>query len=141
MLNHTRTVTIINQPVKKNLDFNFGLGLMEAEQLFKQNTETRMDREKEAGKIGFKGTGGGKPSQYVKIKTNKPFGNCPVYTLDPGEIQPCDCKHPEHPCDDDNSCLNRMLMFECHPSVCPSKDKCCNMRFQKRQYPQLECFR
>ena len=140
MLNHTRTVTNINQPVT-NLDFNFGLGLMEAEQLFKQKTETRMDREKEAGKIGFKGTGGGKPSQYVKIKTNKPFGNCPVYTLDPGEIQPCDCKHPEHPCDDDNSCLNRMLMFECHPSVCPSKDKCCNMRFQKRQYPQLECFR
>ena len=31
-----------------------------------------------------------------------------------------------------------MLMVECHPSVCPAKEKCQNMQFQKRQYPQLE---
>ena len=32
-------------------------------------------------------------------------------------------------------------MFECHPGVCPVPEKCRNMRFQKRQYPNLECFR
>ena len=26
-------------------------------------------------------SGSGKPSQYAKIKTNKPYDNCPVYTV------------------------------------------------------------
>ena len=124
------------------MDATYRRGLLEAEELFKQLLETKQSRDREANNLSSKVKGGGKPGQYVKIKTNKPFGNCPVYTVDPGELQPCDCKpSSEHPCDEDSNCLNRMLMFECHPSVCPSVEKCRNMRFQKRQYPPLECFR
>ena len=135
---------IPNVSSSKGMDETFRKGLLEAEELFKLYLETKGDREKAAclANLGSKVKGGGKPSQYAKIKTNKPHDNCPVYTVDPGELQPCDCKpQSEHPCDEESNCLNRMLMFECHPSVCPSKDKCRNQRFQKREYPPLECFR
>ncbi|CAL4118934.1 unnamed protein product, partial [Meganyctiphanes norvegica] len=49
----------------------------------------------------------------------------------------------------DNSCLkggnvsilDMMLMFECLREVCPAGDKCCNQRFQRRQYPKIQSFK
>ena len=127
-INHGRTFfyeegdseKIPNVSSSKSMDATYRRGLLEAEELYKQLLETKQSRDKEASALSSKVKGGGKPGQYVKIKTNKPFGTCPVYTVDPGELQPCDCKpSSEHPCDEDSNCLNRMLMFECHPSVCP----------------------
>ena len=89
--------------------------------------------------MGSKVKGGGKPGQYVKIKTNKPYGNCPV-KVKKDDLQACNCKE-DKPCDEESDCVNRMLMFECHPRVCPVPDQCRNMRFQKRQYPDIQCFR
>jgi len=33
-----------------------------------------------------------------------------------------------------------MLMFECHPQICPAGDKCNNQRFEKLLYPAMEPF-
>lgn len=33
-----------------------------------------------------------------------------------------------------------MLMFECHPQVCPAEDKCNNQRFEKTLYPPMVPF-
>ena len=59
--------------------------------------------------------------------------------MDPNNLNPCDCdpKKP-NPCGEESNCINRMLMFECHPQVCNAKDACENMRFQKRQYPDVK---
>ena len=127
------------------MDATFRRGLAEAEELFKATQEARMTRERQncMSRVGSKTKGGNKP-QYVKIKNNKPYGNCPTYSVDPEECQACDCdkgKDRENPCSDESNCMNRMLMFECHPNVCPVKDSCRNMRFLKREYPPLECFR
>ena len=46
-----------------------------------------------------------------------------------------------YPCGPDSQCLNRMLMYECHPSTCPAGELCENQRFQRRSYPPLEVFK
>jgi len=122
----------------KTMDASFKKGLIEAEQLFKELKQWKQTREAENKELVIKNGGSYKPPPYVKLKSNKVFGDCPVYSVDTGELQPCDCdiKKP-NPCGEDSNCLNRMLMFECHPLVCPAKELCRNMRFQKRQYPPL----
>jgi hypothetical protein len=68
-------------------------------------------------------------------QVNVPVGNVQVTKADLTEIPRCECTE-EMACSKDTDCLNRMLMYECHPSLCPSGDKCQNQRFQKRQYPE-----
>ena len=52
-----------------------------AEELYAAYTKDKEARDaKNAGKRSF---GGNKPSPYVKLKVNKAYGNCPVYTVDP----------------------------------------------------------
>ncbi|CAG0902080.1 unnamed protein product [Darwinula stevensoni] len=77
-----------------------------------------------------------KPPPYVKLKTNKPVGKVKVIEVDPSTLTPCDCDpNDAAPCTD--SCINRMLLMECHPAVCRAGPKCRNQRFQKREYPPL----
>ncbi|XP_076824009.1 uncharacterized protein LOC143470047 isoform X2 [Clavelina lepadiformis] len=79
---------------------------------------------------------------YKFVKTNKPVGNVQVYTADLSEIARCICKRTDpNPCGPESECLNRMLMYECHPNVCPAGDKCQNQHFQKRDYPPSEVFK
>nr|KAF6392506.1 hypothetical protein mPipKuh1_007715 [Pipistrellus kuhlii] len=57
-----------------------------------------------------------KPPPYKHIKVNKPYGKVQIYTADISEIPKCNCKPTdESPCGPHSQCLNRMLMFECHP--------------------------
>ena len=44
------------------------------------NKEKEARDAKNAGKRSFVGN---KPAPYVKLKTNKVYGNCPIYTVDP----------------------------------------------------------
>jgi hypothetical protein len=38
-----------------------------------------------------------------------------VYTVDPEDVQPCDCNpNKPNPCGKESNCLNRILYFECH---------------------------
>ncbi|XP_022091753.1 histone-lysine N-methyltransferase NSD2-like [Acanthaster planci] len=78
-----------------------------------------------------------KPRPFKFIKTNKPVGRVQMPPFDISKCQPCDCKPTsENPCGKDSDCLNRILLIECHPLVCPAGDKCQNQRFQKREYPE-----
>ncbi|KAK7109515.1 histone-lysine N-methyltransferase NSD2-like [Littorina saxatilis] len=78
-----------------------------------------------------------KPAPFKFVKANVPFGNVQLNKADPSEIPRCECKpDQENPCGSDTECLNRMLMYECNPNVCPAKEACNNQRFQKRQYPE-----
>ncbi|XP_072313696.1 histone-lysine N-methyltransferase NSD2 [Eucyclogobius newberryi] len=80
-----------------------------------------------------------KPPPYKFIKVNKPVGRVQVYTADISEIPKCNCKpSDERPCSFESECLNRMLLYECHPQVCPSGNRCCNQDFTKRLYPDTK---
>ncbi|XP_054838674.1 histone-lysine N-methyltransferase NSD2 isoform X2 [Eublepharis macularius] len=80
-----------------------------------------------------------KPPPYKHIKVNKAFGKVQIYTADISEIPKCNCKpSDENPCGLDSECLNRMLMYECHPQVCPAGERCQNQCFTKRQYPETK---
>ncbi|XP_010640019.1 histone-lysine N-methyltransferase NSD2 isoform X3 [Fukomys damarensis] len=81
------------------------------------------------------------PYKHIKVtcRVNKPYGKVQIYTADISEIPKCNCKPTdENPCGFDSECLNRMLMFECHPQVCPAGEYCQNQCFTKRQYPETK---
>uniref|UniRef100_A0A8C5K7W8 Histone-lysine N-methyltransferase, H3 lysine-36 specific n=1 Tax=Jaculus jaculus TaxID=51337 RepID=A0A8C5K7W8_JACJA len=83
-----------------------------------------------------------KPPPYKHIKVNRPIGRVQIFTADLSEIPRCNCKATdENPCGIDSECINRMLLYECHPTVCPAGARCQNQCFSKRQYPEVEIFR
>lgn len=67
------------------------------------------------------------PAHFTTLvfQTNKPIGNVQVYTADLSELPRCICKRTDsNPCGPDSECLNRMLMYECHPTLCPAGMQC-----------------
>ncbi|XP_056132689.1 histone-lysine N-methyltransferase NSD2 [Lampris incognitus] len=83
-----------------------------------------------------------KPPPYRHIKVNRPIGKVQIITADLSEIPRCNCKATdENPCGIDSECINRMLMYECHPQVCVARERCQNQAFTKRQYTPVEIFR
>ncbi|XP_056426911.1 histone-lysine N-methyltransferase NSD3 isoform X3 [Hyla sarda] len=83
-----------------------------------------------------------KPPPYKHIKTNKAVGKVQIQVADVSEIPRCNCRPTdEAPCGLDSQCLNRMLLYECHPQVCPAGEYCQNQGFTKRLYPETEIFR
>ena len=75
-------------------------------------------------------------------QVNRPIGRVQIFTADLSEIPRCNCKATdENPCGIDSECINRMLLYECHPTVCPAGGRCQNQCFTKRQYPEVEIFR
>ncbi|XP_026529179.1 histone-lysine N-methyltransferase, H3 lysine-36 and H4 lysine-20 specific isoform X1 [Notechis scutatus] len=83
-----------------------------------------------------------KPPPYKHIKINRPVGKVQIFTADLSEIPRCNCKPTdENPCGLDSECINRMLLYECHPAVCVAGERCQNQCFTKRQYPEVEIVR
>ncbi|XP_041703002.2 histone-lysine N-methyltransferase, H3 lysine-36 specific isoform X2 [Coregonus clupeaformis] len=83
-----------------------------------------------------------KPPPYRHIKVNRPIGKVQIITADLSEVPRCNCKaSDENPCGIDSECINRMLMYECHPQVCLAGERCQNQSYTKRQYTQVEIFR
>ncbi|XP_040202163.1 histone-lysine N-methyltransferase NSD3 isoform X5 [Rana temporaria] len=83
-----------------------------------------------------------KPPPYKHIRNNKPVGKIQIQVADISEIPRCNCRSSdESPCGLDSQCLNRMLLYECHPQVCPAGEQCQNQSFTKRLYPETELFR
>ncbi|XP_073094043.1 histone-lysine N-methyltransferase NSD2 isoform X2 [Manis javanica] len=112
----------------------FKNALQEAEARFREVKLQREARETQESER--------KPPPYKHIKVNKPYGKVQIYTADISEIPKCNCKPTdENPCGFDSECLNRMLMFECHPQVCPAGEFCQNQCFTKRQYPETKIIR
>ncbi|XP_029154906.1 histone-lysine N-methyltransferase NSD2 [Nylanderia fulva] len=80
-----------------------------------------------------------KPPLYVKLKVNKPVGN--VKPTEVESIVACECDSDwDNPCAPGTDCLNRILLVECSPGICPAGTKCMNQSFVLRQYPVMEPF-
>ncbi|KAJ3613756.1 hypothetical protein NHX12_020002 [Muraenolepis orangiensis] len=123
-----------NKHQKTNIGKVFKNALMEAEARFK---EIRLKREAKEAQENDK-----KPPPYKFIKVNKPYGKVQVSTADVSEIPKCTCKpSDERPCGLESECLNRMLLYECHPQVCSHGARCCNQDFTKRLYPDTKIIR
>lgn len=53
----------------------------------------------------------------------------------------CQCSPKmEKPCTIESQCMNKMLMYECHPDMCPAGAKCHNQNFVQRKYPNMKAF-
>ncbi|XP_076292671.1 histone-lysine N-methyltransferase ash1 [Lasioglossum baleicum] len=72
---------------------------------------------------------------YKKIRMNVYYDVKPTTLY---EAQACECK-PESGCGDD--CINRMVLSECSPQLCPCGEKCENQKIQKHEWaPGLQKF-
>ncbi|XP_011707268.1 PREDICTED: histone-lysine N-methyltransferase NSD2 isoform X2 [Wasmannia auropunctata] len=122
----------IKPPVGKKtlMDDTYRIALQEANKIHQQ-LKARRSMTKEPKGL--------KPPPYVKLKVNKPVGN--VRPAEVESIVACECD-PEwdNPCAPGTDCLNRILMVECSPGICPAGDKCMNQSFVLRQYPAMEPF-
>ncbi|XP_068072231.1 histone-lysine N-methyltransferase, H3 lysine-36 specific isoform X2 [Danio rerio] len=121
----------------KGVDSTYKKALDEAALRFKE-----LQAEKELRQLQEDRRNDKKPPPYKQIKVNKPFGKVLIISADLSEIPRCNCKATdENPCGMDSECINRMLLYECHPQVCPAGERCQNQCFIKRQYCQVETFR
>lgn len=83
-----------------------------------------------------------KSNTFHLTQVNRPIGKVQIITADLSEIPRCNCKaSDESPCGPDSECINRMLMYECHPQVCAAGERCQNQAFTKRQYTPVEIYR
>ncbi|XP_063784025.1 histone-lysine N-methyltransferase, H3 lysine-36 specific isoform X2 [Pseudophryne corroboree] len=123
--------------MSKGVDATYKKGLMEAAERFEE-----LKTQKEMRLLQEEKKNDKKPPAYKHIKVNRPIGKVQILTADLSEIPRCNCKaSDESPCGQDSECINRMLLYECHPSVCPAGERCLNQAFSKRQYPDVEIFR
>uniref|UniRef100_A0A087X2L3 Histone-lysine N-methyltransferase, H3 lysine-36 specific n=1 Tax=Poecilia formosa TaxID=48698 RepID=A0A087X2L3_POEFO len=121
----------------KGVDATYKKALEEAAVRFRE-----LQAEKELRQLQEDRKNDRKPPPYKHIKVNRPIGKVQILTADLSEIPRCNCKATdESPCGNDSECINRMLLYECHPQVCPAGERCLNQAFTKRQYSQVQIFR
>ena len=73
------------------------------------------------------------------MQSNVPIGDVDIPRVVVSELPRCHCKpDADSPCGADSECINRLMMYECHPAVCPTGKHCLNQRFQRRQYPAVK---
>lgn len=71
-----------------------------------------------------------------------PLGSVVIKKADLSELPRCECKaDQENPCGRDSECLNAMMMYECHPALCPAGENCQNQFFTKRLYPSQQPYK
>ncbi|XP_042349048.1 histone-lysine N-methyltransferase, H3 lysine-36 specific isoform X2 [Plectropomus leopardus] len=121
----------------KGADAVYKKALTEAAERFRE-----LQTEKEMKQLQEDRKNDKKPPPYRHIKVNRPVGKVQIFTADLSEIPRCNCKaSDENPCGIDSECINRMLMYECHPQVCAAGERCQNQAFTKRQYTPVEIVR
>nr|XP_055036635.1 histone-lysine N-methyltransferase, H3 lysine-36 specific isoform X2 [Misgurnus anguillicaudatus] len=121
----------------KGVDSTYKKALDEAAKRFKELQAEKELRQLQEDRLNDK-----KPPPYRHVKVNKPIGKVQIISADLSEIPRCNCKATdENPCGIDSECINRMLLYECHPQVCPAGERCLNQCFIKRQCCQVEIFR
>ncbi|XP_061786572.2 histone-lysine N-methyltransferase, H3 lysine-36 specific isoform X2 [Nerophis lumbriciformis] len=121
----------------KGADAVYKNALTEAAERFKELQAEKEMKQLQEDRKNYK-----KPPPYKHIKANKPIGKVQIITADLSEIPRCNCKaSDENPCSVDSECINRMLLYECHPQVCAAGERCQNQAFTKRQYTPVEIFR
>uniref|UniRef100_A0A3Q3EP01 Nuclear receptor binding SET domain protein 1b n=1 Tax=Labrus bergylta TaxID=56723 RepID=A0A3Q3EP01_9LABR len=128
---------ISKEKMGKGVDATYKKALEEAALRFRE-----LQAEKELRQLQEDRKNDRKPPPYKHMKVNRPIGKVQIVTADLSEIPRCNCKaSDESPCGMDSECINRMLLYECHPQVCPAGERCLNQAFTKRQYSQVEIFR
>ncbi|TSP90471.1 Histone-lysine N-methyltransferase, H3 lysine-36 and H4 lysine-20 specific [Bagarius yarrelli] len=121
----------------KGTDAVYKKALNEAAERFRE-----LQAEKEMRQLQEDRKNDKKPPPYKHIKVNRPVGKVQIVTADLSEIPRCNCKATdENPCGMDSECINRMLLYECHPQVCAAGERCQNQCFTKREYTPVEIFR
>nr|XP_057919686.1 histone-lysine N-methyltransferase, H3 lysine-36 specific isoform X2 [Doryrhamphus excisus] len=121
----------------KGADGVYKKALTEAAERFRE-----LQTEKEMKQLQEDRKNDRKPPPYKHIKVNKPIGKVQIITADLSEVPRCNCKaSDENPCGVDSECINRMLLYECHPQVCAAGERCQNQAFTKRHYTHVEIFR
>lgn len=110
---------------------SFSMAIKNAKEMYKQIQETNYQFD------AFENDKFLKPIPYIKIKTNRAV---PPVKLNVGyEQTSCECKiTDDEPCGPNSGCLNRCLVTECHPKLCPAGNKCLNRMFEKRLYSKTE---
>ncbi|XP_018579140.1 uncharacterized protein LOC108917152 isoform X2 [Anoplophora glabripennis] len=117
--------------VRKKVDAAFNRAVEEAVVAHKLKKEFKLSQEVES-------ITSLKPPPYIRIKVNKPVGNVRHLDLDLSSTNACECDpNKPHPCGPESDCLNRLLLTECNPEVCPAGTRCKNQSFEKREYPPL----
>ncbi|VVC28087.1 Hypothetical protein CINCED_3A006750 [Cinara cedri] len=120
----------------KTIDQVFQDAVIEAAQAHNSYVLNKDKNDAVIAKKSFK-----KPPKFIRIKFNKPFGNVKITDLGTSNMTPCECDpYQQNPCGPGSDCINRMLMFECHPQLCPAGNRCNNQRFEKRLYPTMVPF-
>jgi len=72
---------------------------------------------------------------------NIPIGSVEIRRVPMEEIPQCNCKADDsEPCGLESGCINRSMMYECHPLVCRAADRCMNQVFQQRPSPSMKPF-
>ncbi|KAI3351225.1 hypothetical protein L3Q82_005777 [Scortum barcoo] len=121
----------------KGADAVYKKALTEAAERFRE-----LQAEKEMKQLQEDRKNDKKPPPYRHIRVNRPVGKVQIFTADLSEVPRCNCKaSDENPCGIDSECINRMLMYECHPQVCAAGERCQNQAFTKRQYTPVEIYR
>ena len=70
-----------------------------------------------------------------------PLGSVEICRATMEEMPQCNCKaDDEAPCGAESDCINRSMMYECHPLVCRAGDRCRNQVFQRKQVPLMKPF-
>ncbi|KAK2154206.1 hypothetical protein NP493_2211g00002 [Ridgeia piscesae] len=117
----------------KGLAKVFQKAVKEATAAFKLWTAAKAQREEQLQERNDR-----KPAPYRHIKVNFPIGSVQIRKADLSEIPRCECSPSgDAPCGSDSECINRMMLYECHPAVCRAGDRCRNQRFQRREYPEV----
>uniref|UniRef100_A0A8C5N708 Histone-lysine N-methyltransferase, H3 lysine-36 specific n=1 Tax=Gouania willdenowi TaxID=441366 RepID=A0A8C5N708_GOUWI len=125
------------EKMAKGADTVYKKALAEAAERFKE-----LQVEKEMKQLQENKKNNKKPPPFKPIKVNRPIGKVQIITADLSEIPRCNCKaSDENPCGIDSECINRMLLYECHPQVCAAGERCQNQTFTKREYTTVEIFR
>ncbi|XP_072302120.1 uncharacterized protein nsd1b [Eucyclogobius newberryi] len=128
---------ISKEKMGKGVDATYKKALEEAADRFRE-----LQAEKELRQLQEDRKNDRKPPPYKHIKVNRPIGKVQIFSADLSEIPRCNCKaSDDSPCGMDSECINRMLLYECHPQVCPAGEKCLNQAFTKREYSTVEIFR
>lgn len=88
---------------------------------------------------------GEQPAHWQKITENIYLNERKSNKNGKHDQMQCDCEmeyedgEPQDGCGED--CINRLLMIECSPKLCPCGEFCHNQRFQRRQYAGVEIFK
>lgn len=117
-----------NSFLKKKLGKSFSDGVSQAKSAFNRLKAIKQSSKLKNNKLA--------KYNFQFIKTNRPYGEVQVQKLQLADYPQCDCDPKSaNPCGTDD-CVNRVLKYECHPSVCAARDRCQNQRFVKRLYPK-----